>query len=266
MGLKVCNNFKIIAGPSIATSIIRARGAQETLVVIMLLVGALGITASCATWSSLPPVPHAEIQRLRQQFLGGSTVGLAYFPSAWDGMYEGTGATGRHAFGLNSLTKKYEMAFYVKLKNRSDAPLGVASSHFALVTVNGQTSSPGLATASTSRPFPTTELSPQASTEGYIVFEVLLDVLAKDRPSVLQYDDGAGNRAVRYLSIPDMVRYEGLGSAASELTAAEPSPPKEMKQEQRLIPGRWVNQWIPGRWHEGVWYPGSYEIFWIEER
>jgi len=266
MGLKAWNNFKIITCPSIATSITRARSAQETLVVIMLLVGAVGITASCATLLPLPLAPHTEIQRVRQEFLGGRTVGLSYYPSAWDGMYEGEGATGRHAFGLNSLTSKYELAFYVKLRNRSDAPLRVASSHFGLVTVNGQTYSAGPATASTSRPFPTTELWPQAWTEGYIVFELPLDVLRRDRPSVLQYDDGAGTRAVRYLSIPDMVRYEGLGSGVSEETEAGPPPPREMEQEQRWIPGRWVNQWIPGRWYEGVWYPGRYETFWIEGR
>jgi hypothetical protein len=45
-----------------------------------------------------------------------------------------------------------------------------------------------------------------------------------------------------------------------------PPPPREMEQEQRWIPGRWVNQWIPGHWYEGVWYPGRYETFWIEGR
>ena len=73
MGLKAWNNVKIITCPSIATSITRARSAQETVVVIMLLVGAVGITASCATLLPLPLAPHTEIQRVRQEFLGGRT-------------------------------------------------------------------------------------------------------------------------------------------------------------------------------------------------
>jgi Domain of unknown function (DUF4352) len=266
MGLKAWNNFKIMTSPGSATSITQARSLQETLIAIILLVGAVGTTASCATLLPLPPAPHTEIQRVRQEFLGGRTVGLSYYPSAWDGMYEGEGATGRHAFGLNTLTGKYESAFYVKLRNQSDAPVQVASSHFGLITVNGQTYSPGAATTSTSHPFPTTELGPQAWTEGYIVFELPLDVLRRDRPSILQYDDGAGTRAVRYLSIADMVRHEGLSSGVSEETEAGPPLPREMEQERHWIPGHWVNQWIPGRRYEGVWYPGRYETFWIEGR
>jgi Domain of unknown function (DUF4352) len=265
MGLKLWSNFRTISWPSVATCITQTRVAQQTLAAIVLVVG-VAITASCVTLSSFPPVPRSEIQRVRQEFLGGHTVGLSYYPSAWDGMVEGKGATGRHAFGLNSLTGKYEIAFYVKLKNRSDAPLRVAPSHFGLATVNGQTYSPGPATASTSRPFPTTELWPEAWTEGYIVFEFPLDVLARDQPSLLQYDDGAGSRAVRYLSIPDMVQYEGLGSGISEETEVGPPPQKKMEQERRWIPGHWENRWIPGRWYGGVWYPGRYETFWIEGR
>jgi hypothetical protein len=266
MGLKVWSNFRTITWTSVATCITLPRSAQETLVVMVLVVGAVAITASCATFLSLPPVPHTEIQRVRQEFLGGRTVGLSYDPSAWDGMVEGKGATGRHAFGFNSLTTKYEMAFYVKLKNWSDAPLRVAPSHFGLVTVNGLTFSPGPPTASTSRPFPTTELWPQAWTEGYIVFELPLDVLAKDQPSLLQYDDGVGSRAVRYLSIPDMVQYEGLGSRVSEETEVGPQPQRATEQGRRWTPGQWDNRWIPGRWYGGVWYPGRYETFWIEGR
>jgi hypothetical protein len=80
MGLKAWNNVKIITCPSIATSTTRARSAQET-VVVMLLVGAVIITASCATLLPLPLAPHTEIQRVRQEFLGGRTVGLSYYPS-----------------------------------------------------------------------------------------------------------------------------------------------------------------------------------------
>jgi hypothetical protein len=181
-------------------------------------------------------------------------------------MVEGHGVGGRRAFGLNSDSKKYEMAFYVKLKNQSDAALRVSPAHFGLATVNGQTFSPGSATAATSRPFPTTELSPQAWTEGYIVFELSLDALSQDQVSLLRYDDGVANRAARYLSLADMVQYEGLGSRLSEKTAAGPVPQSEVALERRSLPGRWESRWIPGRREGGVQYRGYYETFWIEER
>ena len=124
----------------------------------------------------------------------------------------------------------------------------------------------GPATASTSRPFPNTELYPQAFTEGYIVFEFAPEALGGDQPSLLEYNDGAGNRAFRYLLILDMVQYEGLGSAVSEETEVRPPPQRKMQQERRWIPGHWENRWLPRHWYGGVWYPGRYETLWIEGR
>ena len=249
MSLKVWDNFKTISSSNILTRIIRRRSTQQTLVAAVLTAGAVAMTASCATLRSLPPVPYGEIQRVRQEFLGGRTVGLSYSPVAWDSMADGTPPPGRHAFGLNPDTGKYELAFYVRLKNLSDARLRIAPMHFSLFTVKGVTYFPGPATPSTSRPFPTTELSPQASTEGYVVFELPPDALAGDQPSLVEYNDGAGNHAVRYLSIADMMRYEGLASA-----------------ESREATGHWQNRWVPGHWYGGVWYPGRYETFWVEGR
>ena len=233
------------------------------------LVLALGFgtaMASCASVPSPPPVPYTEILRVRHDFLGGKTVDLSYDPVMWDGMIEGKGAAGRHAFGPNPKTGNYELAFYVRVKNLSDTLLRVAPSQFTLTTVNGQTYSPGPATASTSQPFPMAELHPQGWTEGYIVFELPPDALARDPPSLLQYDDGAGNRAIRYLSIPDMVRYEGLNPVVAEEAVGPPPSQREKPPQRRWIPGRWETRWVPGHWYGGVWYPGRYATFWIEGR
>ena len=253
-------NSRIIGGSSLFLPSTPRPSIQGTLAVGLITV--LAMANACSSVPYTPPVSYSEINRVRQEFLGGLTVGLSYYPSSWDGMIEGKGATGRRVFGQNSLTGKYEMAFYMRLKNLSNAPLRVASSYFSMSTVKGQKYSPGQATDSTSRPFPTTELQPQALAEGYIVFELPLDVLASDQVSLLEYDDGLGNRAVRYLSIPDMVQYEWLVSGKSEV----PPPQGKMGQEQRWIPSHWENEWIPGRWYRGVWYPGRYETFWIEGR
>lgn len=224
------------------------------------------ISFACSSLGSLPRFPYPEIQRLRQEFLGGQTVGLSYQPAAWDGMVEGKSPTGPRAFGQNPVSGNYETAFYIAVKNLSNIPVRVAAADFVIVTKSGAIFSASPITGSTSRPFPETELLPQASTQGYVVFEIPLDVLANDQLSTLQYDDGLGNRAVRYLSIPHMVQYEGLGSSVAELTEVTPPPPGEKREGQRWNPGHWENQWVPGRRYEGVWYPGRYETFWIEGR
>ena len=190
----------------------------------VLALGLGAAMASCASLPSPPPAPYTEILRVRREFLGGKTVGLSYDPVMWDGMIEGKGAAGRHAFGPKLETGEYELAFYVRVKNLSDALLRVSPSQLTLTTINGTTYSPGPATASTSQPFPITELHPQGWTDGYIVFELPPGLLARDQPSRLQYDDGAGHRAVRYLSIPDMVQYERLSPVVSEEAAMLPLP------------------------------------------
>lgn len=238
--------------------------AQVALVLILII---NEMASSCALSSpSLPPVPFNEIQRVRQEFRGGQMVGLSYSPAAWDSMAAGTPPPGRHSFGPNRSTGKYELAFYVKLKSLRDVPFTVAPTYFVLTTVKGMNYPSGPATAVTSQPFPNTELYPQASTEGYIVFELAPQSLGEDQPSLLEYNDGAGNRAVRYLLISDMVQYEGLGSAVTEDTELRPPSQTEKDQERRWISGRWENQWVPGSWYGGVWYPGRYETFWIEGR
>ena len=246
----------------------RKPSAQRALVLMVLTIGELAVATSCTLQPSplLPPVPYSEIRRVRQEFLGGRTVGLSYYPSAWDGMLEGKGPIGRRAFGPNPRTGKYELALYVRLKNLGNLPFRVVPTYFVLITVKGVTYSAGAATASTSQPFPTTELHPQASTEGYIVFELPWDVFVRDQPSLLEYNDGVGNHAVRHLLVPDMVQYEGLAPAVSEESKLSPVPQAEMQQGRRWIPGHWENRWVPGHWYGEIWYRGRYETFWIEGR
>ncbi len=101
-----------------------------------------------------------------------------------------------------------------------------------------------------------TEVHPQGWTEGYIVFELPPALLARGQPSRLQYDDGVGHQTVRYLSIPDMVQYEGFSPVVSE-EAARPSPPQGEQQLQRCrTSGRWETRWVPGHWYGNVWYRG----------
>jgi len=230
----------------------------------VLALGFAAAMASCASVPSPPPVPYTDVLRVRREFLGGETVGLSYDPVTWDGMIEGKGVAGRHAFGPNPKTGKYEMAFYVRVKNLSENLLHVAPSHFTLITVGDQTYSPGPVTASTSRPFPTSELHPQGRAEGYVVFELSPGALARDQPSRLQYDNGAGHQAARYLSIPDMVRNEGLSPMVSEEAAGSPPPQGEEQPQSRRISGRWETRWVPGHAYGGVWYRGRYATFWIE--
>lgn len=219
---------------------------------------------SCASLPSAPPFPYTDLVRVRREFLGGETVGLSYDPVMWDGMIEGKGAAGRHGFGPNRKTGKYELAFYVRVKNLNNTPFRVAPSQFALITVSGQTFAPGPATASTSQPLPITELHAQGQAEGYIVFELPPDALARDQPSRLHYDDGTGRQASRYLFIPDMLQYEGLSPVVSGEAARPPPLPRERQPQRRLISNRWETRWAPGQWYEGVWYPGRYATFWIE--
>jgi len=222
---------------------------QGKFILTMLMAGFGAMAASCA---SLPPASYTEIQRVRHQFLGGQTIGLAYDPVMWDGMIEGKGVAGRHTFGPNAQMGNYELAFYVRVKNVSRDLVPVTFSYFKLLMASGQTYTPGPATASTSRPFPTTELHPQGWTEGYLVFELPPDGLVKDRPATLQYDDGQGHQAVRYLALGEMVRYEGLSAEA----AAPPSPPLPKGEQRRWVPGRWETRWVP--------HHGRYEPFWVE--
>jgi len=135
----------------------------------------------------------------RASFLEDGRISMAYAIVYWD--------------VLPPMVAKEGMipeVYYIWLRNNIETPIKVDPDYLSLVTEKGEVIHPSKLTNETPAPFIAGELDQYEVTGGYIVFEISREVFESDRPSRLVYDDLAGNRAIRYLQIEDMKRYEGL--------------------------------------------------------
>ena len=140
-----------------------------------------------------------RIYQHRAAFAGDGGIGMAYTVVYWD--------------VLNGEMKEGERApevYYVWFRNNRPLPLDIEPEKLSLYTEKGEKIPLNGLTAKTLSPLRRVALAYGGSTGGYAAFLVPQETMEKDKPSRLVYDDGKGNRVVRYLLIDDMKRYEGL--------------------------------------------------------
>lgn len=100
--------------------------------------------------------------------------------------------------------------FYIWLRNNATTPILIDPDNLSLLTEKGDTIPLSPLTDSTSQPLKEQKIEPYNTAAGYAVFEIPKTVIESDKPSRMVYDDQAGNKAVRYLQIEDMKKYEGM--------------------------------------------------------
>lgn len=142
---------------------------------------------------------HDRIYEHRTSFLDDARISMAYTVVYWD--------------VLETKEDKREYipeVYYIWLRNNTSQSILINPNNLSLVTEKGESVPMSPLTRRTPTPLETQKIEPYDTAEGYAVFEIPLSIIESDRPSRLIYDDRAGNRAVRYLQIEDMKRYEGL--------------------------------------------------------
>jgi hypothetical protein len=138
----------------------------------------------------------------RESFIGDGKISMAYAVVYWD--------------VLPQKEEKEEPpgnipeTFYLWLRNDTTSPLTVDPGWISLVTEQGKMYSLSPLTEATPAPLKAQTLKPMGIASGYLVFEIPAAIIRSDRPGRLVYEDPAGNRAVRYLQIEEMKKYEGL--------------------------------------------------------
>ncbi len=142
---------------------------------------------------------HDRIYEHRASFLDDGRISMAYAIVYWD-ILEAKEEKG----------EKMPEVYYIWLRNNSSLPVSIDPDKLSLITGNGETILVSRLTDSTPAPLKAQEAGPDGIVAGYAVFEIPKGTIESDRPSRLVYDDQAGNRAVRYLQIEDMKKYEGL--------------------------------------------------------
>jgi hypothetical protein len=142
-----------------------------------------------------------KIYQHRALFMDGGKVSMAYSIVYWaaiEGKVE------------KEKEEKIAEVYYVWLRNNTDASLPMDPKSLSLLTEKGERIPRSPLTERTTFPLKKTELGAHGIAEGYVVFEVPRESIDKDKPSQLVYEDQAGNRAIRYIQVDDMKRYEGL--------------------------------------------------------
>jgi hypothetical protein len=145
-----------------------------------------------------------SIYQHRASFVGDGGIGMAYAVVYWE--------------ALKGKTKGGERppeVYYIWLRNNRSLPVTIDPGKLSLFTEKGAEIPISSLTGETILPLKMAKLEPRGSVGGYVAFDVPRETMEKDKPSRLVYDDDEGNRAVRYLLIDDMKRYEGLILEAS---------------------------------------------------
>lgn len=135
----------------------------------------------------------------RASFLDDGRISMAYAIVYWD--------------VLQPKEEKEEgvpEVYYIWLRNNTETPIKIDPDHLSLVTEKGESIGPSKLTDTTPAPLKSQEVDSYNVAAGYVVFEIPKGIIESDRPSRLVYEDQAGNRAVRYLQIEDMKKYEGM--------------------------------------------------------
>jgi hypothetical protein len=140
-----------------------------------------------------------RIYQHRASFVDDGRISMAYAIVYWDALAEG-------------LEKEERMPeiYYVWLRNNTSLPVTIDPDNLYLFTEKGERIPLSPVTGRTVSPLKRVELPPYGVVEGYAAFDIPTETIVTDKPSRLVYDDTKGNRAVRYLLVEDMKRYEGL--------------------------------------------------------
>lgn len=142
---------------------------------------------------------HDRIYEHRTSFLDDGRISMAYSIVYWDILQI-----------KEEKREEIPEVYYTWLRNNTDQTILIDSHNLSLFTEKGEVALLSPLTEGTPVPLEAQEIEPYDIAAGYVVFEIPRKIIESDRPSRLIYDDRAGNRAVRYLQIEDMKRYEGL--------------------------------------------------------
>jgi|SRR3990172_9083120 len=166
---------------------------------LFLLIGIGGCATGGYERYGVFDVKHDKIYQHRASFSADGRISMAYAVVYWDAMEEEMGKE-----------EKRPEIYYIWLRNNTSYPITIDPENLFLFTDKGDRIPLSPLTGKTISPLKKVELAPHDVAEGYAAFDVLKETLAVDKPSRLVYDDKEGNKAVRYLLVGDMKRYEGL--------------------------------------------------------
>ena len=139
-----------------------------------------------------------RIYEHRASFPGDGRISLAYSIAYWD------------VLQTEEDMEKIPEVYYIWLRNNSAINIRIDPANLSLVTEKGERIHLSRLTDATPEPLKAQEAGPYDVAAGYAVFEIPSSAIESDRPGRLIYDDHAGSRAVRYLQVDDMKKYEGL--------------------------------------------------------
>lgn len=135
----------------------------------------------------------------RTSFMDGGKISMAYAIVYWDAMQMEV-----------EKGEKMPEIYYVWLRNETSSPLLIDPHNFSLLTEKGEHFMLSSLTEKTTSPLRKGEVAPTAIAGGFVAFDIPKETSELDKPSRLVYDDHAGNRAMRYLLVGDLKKYEGL--------------------------------------------------------
>lgn len=140
-----------------------------------------------------------RIYQHRASFVDDGRISMAYAVVYWEALKE-------------EMQKDERMPeiYYIWLRNNTSSPISIDPYNLSLFTEKGEQIRLSPLTDETILPLKKTELPSGGRIGGYAAFDVPRETMEKDKPSRLVYDDEEGNRAVRYLLIGDIKKYEGL--------------------------------------------------------
>src|SRR3989338_9306254 len=141
---------------------------------------------------------HDRIYEHRASFPEDGRISMAYSIAYWDVLQS------------EEKGEKIPEVYYIWLRNNSTNNILIDPENLSLITEKGETIPLSRLTDKTPAPLKAQETGPYDTIAGYAVFEIPSTTIESDRPSRLIYDDQAGFRAVRYLQVEDMKKYEGL--------------------------------------------------------
>ena len=163
----------------------------------------LAVLSGCATTGGYERYGiHSErddrIYEHRASFPEDGHISMAYSIAYWD------------VLQIDEKEGKIPEVYYIWLRNNSAVNIRIDPVYLTLVTEKGETIPLSPLTDATPDPLKAQEAGPYDIAAGYAVFEIPAATMESDRPGRLIYDDQAGFRAVRYLQVDDMKKYEGL--------------------------------------------------------
>lgn len=140
-----------------------------------------------------------RIHEHRASFIEDGSISMAYTIAYWDVVQE-----------REEKDERIPESFYIWIRNNTSQAIVINPENLSLQTDNGVNIPLSRITGNTREPFKENSIEEGAIASGYAVFEIPSELINTDRPSRLVYDDRSGIRAIRYLQVEDMKRYEGL--------------------------------------------------------